>query len=70
MQHSKVKISKSKFQSTARIIFQEDGGTEHKVTMLGEVIQNISDIMYNVCLVIEKVFKLSDLLLMSQLLTL
>ena len=42
--NSKVKISKSKFQCTARIILQEDGGTEHKVIMFGEVIQNISGI--------------------------
>ena len=66
--NSKVKISKSKFQSTARIILVEDGGTEHKVTIYGEVFKtyltSLRRIPGN-----EKVFELSDLLLVSLLLT-
>jgi len=61
-------MSKSNSQSIARIILQEDGGTEHKVTMFGEVIQSISDITRRIS-GNEKVFEFSDLLLMSLLFT-
>ena len=66
--NSRIKMSKSKSQSIARVVLQEEGSREHKVTMFGEVILNISDISKgspgN-----EEVCKLSKLFLMSPLFT-
>jgi len=66
--NSKLKISKSKSQSIARIILQEDNGTERKVTLFGEAIKTISDVTKHMA-AIEDTSDLSDLLLMSPQLT-
>ena len=66
--NSKIKMSKSKSQSIVRVVLQEEGGREHKVTMFGKVIQSISDISKGIP-GNEEVCELSDLLLMSPLFT-
>ena len=66
--NSKIKISKSKFQSVARVVLQEEGGTEHKVTMFSKVIKSIPDISRGTP-GNEEACELSDLLLMSPLFT-
>jgi len=62
--NSKLKISKSKSESIARIILQEDNRTERKVTLFGETIKTISDVTKRMA-AIKDTSDLSDLLLMS-----
>ena len=42
--NTKVKMLKCKNQSVARVVVEEEGGKQHKLTMFGGVVQQIADI--------------------------
>ena len=45
---TKVKMGKCKIQSVARVVIEEEGGKEHKLTMFGEIVEQIGDISRDV----------------------
>ena len=66
--HCKIKISKSKQQNVARVVLEDEGGKEYKVTMCGEMIQTIVQ-MSNKEVATDEDLELSESLLMSPQLT-